>query len=183
MKLNRYWMWALVPGSLCVAVLATVALPNYSAARKMRADSRNLAKATDDYLVQRDEFEHLQSELSALREERESRGHALRSDISESQLVHAMTRPIDGSEVLDQSIRIGDREKMLAKPAGLQLDRRAIDLQMTGSFDAIYTTLNKAEGDEGMSRVRSLELRRNGSTVQASVGIDEYFRSAEVANP
>lgn len=180
MKLNPYWMWAITPGLVGAVVLGAVALPNYSAARKMRADSRNLSKATDQYLVQRDEFERLQHELAALRDERDSRGHALRSDISESQLVPAITRPIDGTEVLDQSIRIGDREKLIARPAGMQLDKRVIDMQMTGSFDAIYSAVSKAEADAGMSRVRTLELRRNGSTVQASVGIDEYFQSAEV---
>jgi hypothetical protein len=90
-----------------------------------------------------------------------------------------MTRPIDGADVLDQSIRIGEREVMSVRPAGLALDRRNVEMQMTGSFAAVFNTVQKAEQEAGMTRVRSIDIHREGLQVQATVGIDEYFHASE----
>ncbi|MSR28687.1 MAG: hypothetical protein EXS03_03815 [Phycisphaerales bacterium] len=183
MKRNGYWIWALAPATVALAVVALVAVPNYSKARQMRVDSKDLARATDQYLVQRDECDRLQAELGRLRAEVLDRGHSLRSDVNESALVTRLTRAIDGTEVLDQSIKIGEREPMLARPAGMKLDRRAVELQMTGSFDAVFAALGSAENEAGLNRVRVVEFRQTGEHVQATVGIDEFFRAQEELHP
>ncbi|MSQ89958.1 MAG: hypothetical protein EXS01_00990 [Phycisphaerales bacterium] len=179
MKLSLSWKWILVPSFVCAAVIGAMAIPNFSAARTMRADSRNLSKATDQYLVQRDDFDRLRADVDHLRTQRDESGHALRSDLNESKLIPSLTRQIDGQEVLDQSIRIGDREALTVRPAGIAIDRRTIDVQLTGSFEALFSTVKTAESEAGMTRVRSIDIRRSGAQVQAIVGIDEYFLSAE----
>ncbi|MSR44667.1 MAG: hypothetical protein EXS15_04820 [Phycisphaerales bacterium] len=179
MKPSPFWMWLLTAAVASIAILGSVAIPNYRKAAVMRADSRTLSKAADQYLVQRNEFARLGTELDRLRSQRDESGHALRSDLNESRLVPSLTRPIDGTEVLDQSIRIGDRESLNFQTVGFSLDKRVIDLQMTGSFDALFSTLRAAEDEAGMTRVRTVDMHRNGSQVQASVGIDEFFRSSE----
>ncbi len=180
MKLSPFWIWAIVPTAASLAVIASVALPNFQQSRHMRSDSSNLSKSTDAYLIQRDEFERLRNDIATLREQRDSSGHSVRTDLNESRLVSSLTRPIDGSEVADQSIRIGDREPLAARPAGLALERRVVEMQMTGSFDAVFSTLRTAEAESGLTRVRSVELRRSGPQVQANVGIDEFFRASLV---
>jgi hypothetical protein len=52
-------------------------------------------------------------------------------------------------------------------------------MQMTGSFDAVFNTVRKAEQESGMTRVRSIDIHREGLQVQATVGIDEYFHASE----
>lgn len=178
MKLSPFWLWAIVPAAASIVVIGSVAVPNFQHSRTMRKDSSNLSQATDAYLIQRDEFERLRDDIAALREQRDASGHSVRSDLNESRLISSLTRPIDGSEVTDQSIRIGEREPIGARPAGLSLDRRVVDMQMTGSFDAVFSTLRAAEGESGLTRVRSIELRRSGPQVQASVGIDEFFHAS-----
>ena len=177
MRFSRFWSWVIVPSAATLAIVGFVALPNFQKARQMRRDSSTLSKATDAYLVQRDEFDRLRNDIENLREQRDETGHAVRSDLNESQLVSSLTRPIDGKEVVDQSIRIGDREPLVARPAGLALDHRSVEMQMTGSFDAVFSTVRTAENESGMTRVRSIELRRAGPQVQATVGIDEFFHS------
>ena len=178
MKLSPFWIWSIVPSAASLAIVGFVAFPNFQKSRQMRSDSSNLSKATDAYLIQRDEFERLRDDIASLREQRDASGHSVRSDLNESRLVSSLTRPIDGTEVVDQSIRIGDREPVLARPAGLALDRRTVEMQMTGSFDAVFSTVRTAENQSGMTRVRSIELRRAGPQVQATVGIDEFFRAS-----
>ncbi len=179
MKLSPFWLWAIVPAAVSVTTLAFVAYPNFKNAKLMRTDSRNLSKATDQYLVQRDEFDRLRAEVETLRTQRDATGHVVRTDVNESKLVPTLTRPIDGQDVLDQSIRIGDRSKLMTKPAGLALDHRSIEMEMTGSFDAVFAAVRTAETDGGMIRVRAIDIRRDGPQVQANVGIDEYFHSPE----
>ncbi len=183
MKRNTYWIWAIAPATLALAAVAVVALPNFSKARQMRLDSKDLARATDQYLVQRDEHERLQARLASLRSELQTRGHALRTDVNESMIVPRLTRPIDGKDVLDQSIKVGDREPMLARPAGLKLDRRCVEMQMTGSFRAVFAALGTAEAEAGLNRVRALELRQAGEHVQATVAVEEFFQIAEETRP
>ncbi len=183
MNMKAYWSWAIAPTACALAITALVAVPNWSKSRQMRTDSKDLARATDQYLVQRDEHERLQVELRTLREELAARGHSAWTDTADSTLVTRLTRPIDGTDVVDQSIRIGDREPMSSPPAGVRLDRRQIDMQMTGSFDAIFAALGTAEREQGLCRVRSMELRQSGEHVQATVAIDEYFHGSEEHHP
>ncbi|MSR70012.1 MAG: hypothetical protein EXS17_06685 [Phycisphaerales bacterium] len=178
MKLSPLWIWTVVSSAVSLVFMGFVALPNFQQSRQMRSDSRNLSKATDAYLIQRDELERLRDDIASLREKRDSSGHSARSDLNESRLVSSLTRPIDGTEVVDQSIRIGDREPVVARPAGLALDRRSVEMQMTGSFDAVFSTLRTAEAESGLTRVRSIELHRTGPQVQATVGIDEFFHAS-----
>jgi len=103
----------------------------------------------------------------------------LRSDVNESKLIPSLTRPIDGTDVSDQVIRIGERTPMSVRTAGLAIDYRAIEMQMTGSFDAVFAAVRTAEDERGMTRVRSVDMQRNGTQVQASVGIDEFFHGVE----
>jgi len=180
---HSYWIWDIAPSAITLAIVATVALPNYTKSRQMRLDSKNLARATDQYLVQRDEHERLQARVAGLRAELRTRGHELRADVNESTLVPRLTRPIDGTDVLDQSIKVGDREAMLARPAGMKLDRRTVEMQMTGSFPAVFSALGTAESEAGLNRVRTLELRQSGEHVQATVGVEEFFQTAEGGRP
>ncbi len=179
MKFSPFWIVAIAPSVVGVVIISAFAIPNFRQAAEMRADSLNVSNATDQYMVQRDEFERLEAEIATLRKQRTDSGHVMRSDVNESKLVPSLTRPIDGTEVLDQSIRIGDRETMTARPAGLALDRRAIEMQMTGSFEAVFKTVRTAEDESGTTRVRSIDIHRSGPQVQAIVGIDEYFYTLE----
>lgn len=178
MKISNFWMWAILPITVSATIMCLFAIPNFRDAGIMRADSQNVTKATDDFLMQRDEYERLQLEVKSLQTRRNENGHSIRTDSNDSKLVSSMTRPIDGIEVLDQSIRIGEREVMSVRPAGLALDRRNVEMQMTGSFDAVFKTVRKAEEESGMTRVRSIDIHREGLQVQATVGIDEYFHAA-----
>ncbi|MDA0213923.1 MAG: hypothetical protein O2875_01005 [Planctomycetota bacterium] len=179
MKLSPFWLWAILPTTVSASIVCCLAIPNFREAGVMRADSKHVSKATDEYLVQRDDFEHLQVEVETLRIRRDNNGHSIRTDSNDSKLISTMTRPIDGKEVLDQSIRIGEREMMSVRPAGLALDRRNVEMQMTGSFDAIFNTVRKAEEEAGLSRIRSIDIHREGLQVQVIVGIDEYFHAVE----
>ena len=179
MKISSFWVWAIVPSTVSAVIVCFFAIPNFRDAGVMRADSQNVSKATDEFLTQRDEFERLQVEVRSLQSRRDENGHSIRTDSNDSKLISSMTRPIDGTEVLDQSIRIGEREMMSVRPAGLALDRRNVEMQMTGSFDAVFNTVQKAEQEAGMTRVRSIDIHREGLHVQATVGIDEYFHASE----
>lgn len=183
MNSRNYWLWAIVPTAAAATAIGLVAMPNYTNAAGMRADSKVIAKAADNYLVKRDEHERLQSELKSLRAGLAARGHSARGDIAESALVAKLTRPIDGTEVVDQSIRIGDREGTPQQLAGMSFDKRHIEMQMTGSFEAIFSAIDKAEREPGLARIRNVELRQSGEYVQATVNIDEYFRHAEEPRP
>ncbi len=179
MKISSFWVWTILPATMSATIICLFAIPNFRDAGVMRADSKNVTKATDEYLIQRDEYERLQLEVRSLQSRRDENGHSIRTDSNDSKLISSMTRPIDGTEVLDQSIRIGEREIMSVRPAGLALDRRNVEMQMTGSFDAVFKTVQKAEEEAGMTRVRSIDIHREGLQVQATVGIDEYFHASE----
>ena len=179
MTSRNYWLWAFIPTATAALAIGFIAMPSYTNAAALRADSKLIAKAADNYLVQRDEHERLQTELKSLRESLTARGHSARADVAESALVTKLTRPIDGPEVVDQSIRIGDREGTPQQIAGMKLDRRQIEMQMTGSFEAIFSAVDKAEREPGLARIRNVELRQSGDYVQATVNIDEYFRHAQ----
>jgi len=179
MKYSAFWIWTIVPSAMSALAVGFFGINNFQSARAMRADSRNLSTATDQYLVQRNELDQLQADLTDLHTQRDLNGHALRSDVNESKLIPSLTRPIDGTDVFDQAIRIGERTPMSVRTAGLMIDHRAIEMQMTGSFNAVFAAVHTAEGERGMTRVRSVDMQRNGTQLQASVGIDEFFHGVE----
>ena len=63
--------------------------------------------------------------------------------------------------------------------------RRAVDVEMTGSFDALFAAVSNAERLDALVTVRSIDLSRNpaaeGGLVEAKLVFDEYFneRAAE----
>ncbi len=184
--LRHRLIWIGMP-LICAALLvAFVAVPNYTRARAMRIESRSLAESTNQYLVQRSELDRLRSEVERMRYDRDSSGAAICEGPDSSGLVTAVTRTVDGTEVSDQSIRIGDIAAMTAIPFGMALDRRSLEVRTSGQFDAIFDVVRAAERSRGLGRIASVEMRRadaGDGSLESTIVIDEFFHGAREVQP
>ncbi len=184
--LRQRMLWIGAPSLLAALLVAFVAVPNYTRARAMRIESRTLAESTNQYLVQRSELDRLRSEVERMRYDRDSSGAAICEDPDASGLVTALTRPVDGTQVTDQSIRIGDVAAMTTIPFGMALDRRSLEVRTSGQFDAIFDVVRAAERSRGLGRIASVEMRRadaGDGSLESTIVIDEYFHGAREVQP
>ena len=178
--------WIGAPLLAAALLVAFVAVPNYTRARAMRIESRTLAESTNQYLLQRSELDRLRREVERMRYDRETSGAAICEGADASGLVSAVTRTVDGANVSDQSIRIGDVSAMTAIPFGMALDRRSLEVRTTGQFDAIFDVVRAAESSRGLGRIASVEMRRadtGDGSLESTIVIDEFFHGAREAQP
>ena len=179
-------VWIGAPALLAALLVAFVAVPNYTRARAMRIESHSLAESTNQYLLQRSELDRLRREVERMRYDRESSGAAICEGPDSSGLVNAVSRPVDGAQVSDQSIRIGDVSAMTTIPFGMALDRRALEVRTTGQFDAIFDVVRAAERSRGLGRISSVELRRadiGDGSLESTIVIDEFFHGPQEVQP
>lgn len=179
-------VWVGAPALLAAILVAFVAVPNYTRARAMRIESHSLAESTNQYLVQRSELDRLRREVERMRYDRESSGAAICEGPDASALVTAVSRTVDGAQVSDQSIRIGDVSAMTTIPFGMALDRRALEVRTTGQFDAIFDVVRAAERSRGLGRIASMELRRaevGDGSLESTIVIDEFFHGPQEVQP
>jgi hypothetical protein len=93
---------------------------------------------------------------------------------------------VDGTQVSDQSIRIGDVAAITAIPFGMALDRRSLEVRTTGQFDAIFDVVRAAERSRGLGRISSVEMRRadaGDGSLESTIVIDEFFHGAREVQP
>lgn len=179
-------IWIGAPALLASLLVAFVAVPNYTRARAMRIESRTLAESTNQYLLQRSELDRLRREVERMRYDREENGYAICESPDSSGLVTAVSRTVDGAQVSDQSIRIGDMSAVTAIPFGMPLARRALEVRTTGHFDAIFDVVRAAERSRGLGRISSLDMRRadiGDGSLESTIVIDEYFHGSQEAQP
>ena len=179
-------VWIGAPALLAALLVAFVAVPNYTRARAMRIESHSLAESTNQYLLQRSELDRLRREVERMRYDRESSGAAICEGPDASALVTAVSRTVDGAQVSDQSIRIGDVSAMTTIPFGMALDRRALEVRTTGQFDAIFDVVRAAERSRGLGRIASMELRRaevGDGSLESTIVIDEFFHGPQEVQP
>ncbi len=185
-EVRQRLMWIGGPLVAATLLVAFVAVPNYTRARAMRIESRSLAESTNQYLLQRSELDRLRREVERMRYDREKSGAMICEDPDASGLVAAVSRPVDGTQVSDQSIRIGDVTAMTAIPFGMALDRRALEVRTSGQFDAIFDVVRAAERTRGLGRIASVEVRRTDlgdGSLESTVVIDEFFHGAREVQP
>lgn len=185
-EMRQRLIWIGAPAFLAALLVAFVAVPNYTRAHAMRIESRALAESTNQYLLQRSELDRLRRDVERMRYDREARGAAICEGPDSSGLVTAITRPVDGAQVSDQSIRIGDVSAVTTIPFGLALDRRALEVRTTGQFDAIFDVVRTAERSRGLGRIYSVELRRadiGDGSLESTIVIDEFFHGSQEAQP
>jgi hypothetical protein len=152
----------------------------------MRIESHSLAESTNQYLLQRSELDRLRREVERMRYDRETSGASICEGPDSSGLVSAVSRTVDGAQVSDQSIRIGDVAAMTTIPFGMALDRRALEVRTTGQFDAIFDVVRAAERSRGLGRIASVELRRadiGDGSLESTVVIDEFFHGPQEVQP
>jgi len=185
-EVRQRMLWIGGPVLLAAVLVAFVAVPNYTRARAMRIESRSLAESTNQYLVQRSELDRLRSEVERMRYDRETSGATICEDPESSGLVTAVTRAVDGTQVSDQSIRIGDVSALTTIPFGMALDRRTLEVRTTGQFDAIFDVVRAAEKSRGLGRISSIEMRRadaGDGSLESTIVIDEFFHGAREVQP
>ncbi|MBX3354518.1 MAG: hypothetical protein KF724_02335 [Phycisphaeraceae bacterium] len=175
------------PTLLALLVLALFVIPNYFAAAEARRESRRVDQVTNEHLMKRSQLVALERDLARLRAERDLRCRII-GDLASDRLVDAIARPVDGRSVRNQGIRLGMPEK-LAKEQGRPLDltRRVVTVEMSGSFEAIFSVLDAADRIDQLVVPVRLELGaiRGGTTdeisVRATLELHSFFRAQEAS--
>ncbi|MSR17586.1 MAG: hypothetical protein EXS00_00195 [Phycisphaerales bacterium] len=151
-------------------------VPNYLSATDIRAHSQRLDAQTSEYLAQRSALEQLQAEVLILRSEAQSNCRSLPESPQDSQLVDALARPVDGLNLSDQVVRLGELELHPSASAnGSPLERRRVRIEMLGSFDAVFSVLHAIDQERNVNRVTSVDIHPGAAGLSAVLEVDEYF--------
>lgn len=175
-----------LPLAVAIVLLGLFTVPNYLRARAWSREANALRAVANESAARQDNLLDMQREIERLRADLAQRGRTLPATPDQGALLASIARSADAKGVTGSQSKSG-KLAPVAVPglAGGKAMRRTVDVEMTGSFDALFAAVSNAERLDALVTVRSIDLSRNpaaeGGLVEAKMVFDEYFneRAAE----
>jgi len=185
-RFNREMAMTAVPLVAAGGLLAIFTVPNYLRARAWSCEALALQAVADEAAARQDNLREMQVDIGRLRAALDKRGRTLPNAPDQGALLGSIARSADAKRISGSQSRLG-KLAPVAVPglSGGKAMRRSVDVEMTGSFDSLFSAVSLAEGLKSLVTVRSIEMTRNptvdGGLVDAKLVFDEYFseRAAE----
>lgn len=185
-RFNRELAATAVPLVMAVVLLGLFTIPNYLRAREWSREASSLRAVANEAAARQDNLLDIQREIERLRTELAERGRTLPAAPDQGALLGCIARSADAKGITGSQSKSG-KLAVVAVPGlvGGKAMRRTVDVEMTGSFDALFAAVGGAEQLPSLVTVRSIDMARNpaaeGGSVQAKLVFDEYFsdRAAE----
>ena len=175
-----------VPLVVAIVLLGLFTIPNYLRAREWSREASSLRAVANEAAARQDNLLDIQREIERLRAELAQRGRTLPAAPDQGALLGSIARSADAKGVTSSQSKSG-KLALISVPGlvGGKAMRRAVDVEMSGSFEALFAAVGGAEQLPSLVTVRSIDMARNpaadGGVVQAKLVFDEYFsdRAAE----
>ena len=191
-RLDRDFLaWGIVPAMAAALVTSLFAVPNYVRALSLQDESQRLQAVSAENISQRNNLKYLEANVAKLRAERDRRCRPLGDQSERDRLLAAITRQNDGVAVRDQSIRTGTVAAHEIPGSDLRVQRRTVDVDMTGTFDAVFGVIDAAEDVDQLVTPRMIEITVLGDPIQlaqsgdpavrATMVLDEWFTAPAAA--
>lgn len=169
-----------VPLTVAVAVLGLFTIPNYLRAAAWSREARQLRTVALESAARQDNLRDLQRSVEQLRSELARRGRTLPATPDQGALLASLARSGERKGMQSSEARTG-KMTVVGVP-GLpdgKAARRGVEAQVSGSFDAIFSSLAAAEALPVLVAVRSVELGSGsgaeGGLVEGRLSFDEFF--------
>ena len=187
-RLDRDFLaWGVVPAMAAALVTGLFAVPNYLRALSLQDDAQRLQAVSAENISQRNNLQYLEANVAKLRSDRDRRCRPLADQAERDRLLAAITRPTDGTAVHDQSIRTGTVAAHEIPGSDLRVQRRTVDVDMTGTFDAVFGVIDAAADVDQLVTPRVIEITVLGDPIQlaqsatpavrATMVLDEWFEA------
>ena len=175
-----------LPLAVAIVLLGLFTVPNYLRARAWSREANALRAVANESAARQDNLLDMQREIERLRADLAQRGRTLPATPDQGALLASIARSADAKGVTGSQSKSGKLAPVTVSGlAGGKAMRRTVDVEMTGSFDALFAAVSNAERLDALVTVRSIDLSRNpaaeGGLVEAKLVFDEYFneRAAE----
>ena len=175
-----------LPLAMAIVLLGLFTVPNYLRARAWSREANALRAVANESAARQDNLLDMQREIERLRADLAQRGRTLPATPDQGALLASIARSADAKGVTGSQSKSGKLASVAVSGlAGGKAMRRTVDVEMTGSFDALFAAVSNAERLDALVTVRSIDLSRNpaadGGLVEAKLVFDEYFneRAAE----
>lgn len=184
-RVNREMAATLVPLAAAVVLLGLFTVPNYLRAREWTREAAALRAVADEAAARQDNLREMQSDIERLRAALAERGRLLPATPDQGALLASIARSADAKGVSGSQSRSG-KLSPVAVPGfgGGKASRRSVDVEMRGSFDALFAAASAAERLPALVNLRSVEMTRvdaaDGGGVDAKMVFDEYFSERAV---
>ena len=175
-----------LPLAIAIVLLGLFTVPNYLRARAWSREANALRAVANESAARQDNLLDMQREIERLRSDLAQRGRTLPATPDQGALLASIARSADAKGVTGSQSKSGKLAPVAVSGlAGGKAMRRTVDVEMTGSFDALFAAVSNAERLDALVTVRSIDLSRNpaaeGGLGEAKLVVDEYFneRAAE----
>ena len=175
-----------LPLAVAIVLLGLFTVPNYLRARAWSREANALRAVANESAARQDNLLDMQREIERLRADLAQRGRTLPATPDQGALLASIARSADAKGVTNSQSKSGKLAPVAVSGlAGGKAMRRTVDVEMTGTFDALFAAVSNAERLDALVTVRSIDLSRNptaeGGPVEAKMVFDEYFneRAAE----
>ncbi len=175
-----------LPLAIAIVLLGLFTVPNYLRARAWSREANALRAVANESAARQDKLLDMQREIERLRADLAQRGRTLPATPDQGALLASIARSADAKGVTGSQSKSGKLAPVAVSGlGGGKAMRRTVDVEMTGSFDALFAAVSNAERLDALVTVRSIDLSRNpaaeGGLVEAKLVFDEYFneRAAE----
>lgn len=182
---REFLLWGLAPCGFALLVVGLFAVPNYLRANRLRDDAQSLKAITNERSSAQNNLRTLERMVSALRDERDRRCRPLCEGVEMDRLLSAITRTTDGINVREQSIRTGQIFPVDGLPEDFSVTRREVTVEMSGTFDAIFSVIHSAETVDQLVTPKAIELvvtatpieqaQTGTAALRARIVFDEWF--------
>lgn len=184
-RVTREMAATVVPLAAAVVLLGLFTIPNYLRAREWTREAAVLRAVADESAARQDNLRVMQSDIERLRAALAERGRLLPSTPDQGALLASIARSADAKGVSGSQARSGKLSPVTVPGmGGGKASRRSVDVEMRGSFEALFAAASDAENLPSLVNLRSVEMTRgdaaDGGGVEAKMIFDEFFSERAV---
>jgi len=181
-RFNREVMLNGIPLVIAVTLLGMFTIPNYLRAKEWRREASSLRAVANEAAARQDSLLEVQRDVERLRNELSQRGRTLPNSPDQGAVLGSISRAADNKGVLASQSKSSKIAPMNVPglPGGKAM-RRSVDVEMSGTFEALFNAVSTTESLRSLVAVRAIEFSRNPSldvgtnALQAKFSFDEYF--------
>jgi Tfp pilus assembly protein PilO len=135
-----------VPLMVAIVLLGLFTIPNYLRAREWSREASSLRAVANEAAARQDNLLDIQREIERLRAELAQRGRTLPAAPDQGALLGSIARSADAKGVTSSQSKSG-KLALISVPGlvGGKAMRRAVDVEMSGSFEALFAAVGGAE--------------------------------------
>lgn len=168
--------------AIALGLLGLFIVPNYWNAGNWKQEAHSYRAVANESAARQDGLLEMQRDVEQLRIELGNRGRMLPNTPDKGGLLASLAHAADNKGVYTHQSKSGKLASMdIPGVQGGKAMRRTVDVQMTGTFDSLFSAVRASEKLPTLVTVRSIEFACNPkapqdiSVIDASFAFDEYF--------